>query len=647
MPKELAEICVVTSFAEYAQKLKQQFAGMEEHCSVFIVNKSFNYNDLVQQGIKIFITANENSFIKENDKYEILNMGFSTMDCICAAPRNEIKGQHICITSANIQNINIDIVKAYFNTTVSILQPLENSKKLQLTNNENTLYFVPPEFFEVAEKAKINYKVLCHSKETLSQTLNVAKEILRVKNKEVEKNKENLLRMEQYKVVFNFTNDAILAIDEKGTIIAANDMVYKFLKWNPNDKLEGKRIDKIVKNTKMIDAMKISGGHVGDVFELPYCTVLTHRIPIEIDGKLKGVVSTFQDLAALQEHEKNARVNFYKNKKGFFAKYSFKDIRGSSSKIKEVINIAKSYAFSNSTVLILGETGTGKELFAQSIHNASPNSDGPFVAVNCAAIPKNLLEAEFFGYEEGSFTGASKGGKMGVFELAHKGTIFLDEIGEMPLDMQAQLLRVIQEKEIRRIGSDKVVPIEVRVISATNRDLQNQVKKGLFREDLFYRINVLELKIPPLRERPEDIKEISVDYLTTFNFRGYKANINLWNDLLEELKKYHMPGNIRELQNILERLSVMLENKHINTNALFAEIGKGLSTYEQTDFKKHNSLSLEENSNFTKNEAQIWEKNKILEALKNNNFSRTKAATQLGISRTTLWNKMKYYKIQL
>ncbi len=624
---------------------------MEEGCEVFSVGKEFNAEDFYQKGFKLIVLADDDSIAMHNDgSGNFFPMGFSTMDCICSLDKSLGMGKTVYVAAENTRDVDFKVLEKYYETTCLPYDPCDSreNERFEYAKRENAVYIVAPVAYEAAKKAEIDFVCLLHSRETLKKTVNAAKEVLKVKNIEIEKNKENVLRMEQYKVVFNFTNDAILATDENGIIIAANDMVYKFLCLDPNEKLEGKRVDKVVKGTKMIKAMDKEKGDIGDVFELPYCTVLTHRIPIEIDGQRKGVVSTFQDLTALQEHEKNARVNYYKNKKGFYAKYRFEDIKGSSAKIEETKNIARSYASSNSTVLILGETGTGKELFAQSIHNVSRRADGPFVAINCAAIPKNLLEAEFFGYEEGSFTGASKGGKMGVFEMAHKGTIFLDEIGEMPLSMQAQLLRVIQEKEIRRIGSDKVVPVEVRVIAATNRDLQKEVIKGSFREDLFYRLNVLELKIPALRERSEDIKEISIHYLKSFNYGGFRANEALWEQIIEELEKYEFRGNIRELQNMLERLSVMLENKHITTKALFGEIEDGLSEKNKKSIQRPSNTQIKyDDTDFGISEARLWEKNKILNALKNNGFSRTKTAADLGISRSTLWNKMKYHKIEL
>ena len=519
--------------------------------------------------------------------------------------------------------------------------------------DSGAIYIGPSEFAYTFRSSGLKYREAKLSEETISNALKSAEDLVEVKLREEEQNRENELRIEQYKVVFNFTNDAILAIDENGIIIAANDMVYKFLKLNLNDRLEGKHIYNVVKGTKMIKAMEKDGGDIGDIFELPYGTVLTHRIPIEINGQKKGVVSTFQDLAVLQEHEKNARLSLTKSKKGFFAKYGFNDIKGSSSAITETKNVAGSYAFSDSTVLILGETGTGKELFAQSIHNAGSRNGGPFVAVNCAAIPKNLLEAEFFGYTEGSFTGASKGGKAGVFEMAHMGTIFLDEIGEMPLEMQVQLLRVIQEKEIRRIGSDTVIPVDVRVIAATNRDLHSEVLKGNFREDLYYRLDVLELKIPPLRNRREDIAEIAVSFLKASDYKNYKSNEAMWHEIIDELSRYDLRGNIRELQNILERLTVMMKNSRITTSALFSEISNGLSKDDTEEYHKYivknqSAIKYDGSENTDTDEAmKNWEKKRIIAALKNNSLSRTKAAKELGMSRSTLWSKMKIYNIKI
>jgi transcriptional regulator with PAS, ATPase and Fis domain len=232
--------------------------------------------------------------------------------------------------------------------------------------------------------------------------------------------------------------------------------------------------------------------------------------------------------------------------------YTFDKIIGNNEKFLKTIDYAKKIADSRSTVLITGESGTGKEIFAQSIHNSSIRRDEAFIAVNCGAIPRTLIESELFGYEEGAFTGAKKGGNAGMFELADEGTIFLDEISELPISLQTTLLRVIQEKTIRPIGSDRIIPIDVRLIVATNKDLSKMVSENKFRQDLYYRLNVLNINIPPLRERKEDIP-LLINEICKNNNR----KINLSDEAIDFLKNYNCPGNIRELQNFINRLLIL------------------------------------------------------------------------------------------
>jgi len=604
----------------------------------------FVCRDMLEAGTRLFIAAGADlrNIYGGNAEY-LTNIRHHTIDYM----NTEIKNENtVYVLHRDCEHIDCSLAaKVWGCKCTEVVMPrseVERDRFFFKAHTENILCVGPFEYEEQARRTGVRFKTINPSLETVDYAFEKAKSILEMQDAEERKNRENMLRLEQYKAVFNFTNDAILAIDENGKIIAANDMVYKFLRWDINDRLEGKHITSVVKGTKMMKVMEKGESDIGDVFELPNRTVLTHRIPIVINGQKRGVVSTFQDLALLREHEKNARLNI-KGKKGFAAKYTFDDIKGSSSAITEAKNVAKSYANSDSTVLILGETGTGKELFAQSIHNAGPRASEPFVAVNCAAIPKNLLEAEFFGYEEGSFTGASKGGKMGMFEMAHLGTIFLDEIGEMPLEMQVQLLRVIQEKEVRRIGSDRVIPVDVRVISATNRNLKQEVEKGSFRNDLYYRLDVLELKIPPLRKRKEDIAEIAVSCLKNLDYKSFKANEALWGSIIEELEKHEMRGNVRELQNMLERLTVMLKNSRINTSALFSEIERSIGVSEE----RPSSSCIYEDDEEAYSENADWEKKRIVKALKENGLSRTKTAKYLGISRSTLWSKIKQYDIKL
>lgn len=299
-------------------------------------------------------------------------------------------------------------------------------------------------------------------------------------------------------------------------------------------------------------------------------------------------------------------------------------------------------------MLITGETGTGKELFAQSIHNGSERKTGPFVAINCASLDKSLMESELFGYEEGTFTGALKGGKAGLFEMAHGGTIFLDEIGEIPFNVQAQLLRILQEREVRRMGSSTVIPVDVRVIVATNRNLGEEVKKGGFRQDLYYRLNILNLHIPPLRERGQDMRLIALSMFSgKLSELGYTLPEKTIGRILDYMEGYAWPGNVRELSNFVECISVLSQSSYEE----MAEYMDGILGQAPPKAEAHGKAVGEISAEIQPDEAsesdsgnlKHWEKQRIETALKENGLSTGRTAAALGMSRSTLWRKMREY----
>lgn len=294
--------------------------------------------------------------------------------------------------------------------------------------------------------------------------------------------------------------------------------------------------------------------------------------PLIHSNKMYGAVAIIRKYQDLENKEYILRKKLVG--KGYAAKYHFEDIYGNSTAIKECKNIAMRMSKSNSSILITGETGTGKELFAQAIHNNSLRKNYQFVPVNCGAFPENLLESELFGYEEGAFTGARKGGKPGLFELAHKGTLFLDEITEMPLNLQVKLLRVLQEREVVRLGGDRIIDVDIRVIAATNKDIKELTERGEFRKDLYYRLNVLPLKIPPLRERRDDILGL-IDYLK----KSFKSNFDFTQDAKEILANYSWNGNVRELRNCVEYL-VNLGLEKVDVNDLPVYLRENNNQYE-------------------------------------------------------------------
>ncbi|MDR3949342.1 sigma 54-interacting transcriptional regulator [Dysosmobacter sp.] len=477
-----------------------------------------------------------------------------------------------------------------------------------------------------AKRLGLPHVIVENSVETILNALESATQLRRVQVEEAEKQCLFKTQSEMYQAVLDFTHDAILAIDENGRIQVLNPPAERIMGCRAADSV-GQPVEAVLPNTLLPDVLESGEKQLDQIMQIHQTLCNTNRIPILVDGQRRGVVATFQDVKQLQNSEQKIRLKLHE--KGLVTKYAFNDILGDSPAIRSTIQIARSYAASRASVLILGETGTGKELFAQSIHNASDRRDGPFVAINCAAVSNSLLESELFGYEAGSFTGASRGGREGVFELAHGGTLFLDEIGEIPRETQVELLRVLQEKEIRRVGGSRVIPVDVRIIAATNKDLLQETVEGRFREDLYYRLDVLDLKLPPLRERGDDVKILGLHLFR--QLPGGKDPImqSQFLYLLEQAGPYQWYGNIRELQNFVERANILMRNA-------------GASSVTVSDILRRRAEPAPEPCQ----ETESRDRRAIEAALHNHPGSMADAARSLGCSRQTLWRKMKKYGIQ-
>jgi transcriptional regulator with PAS, ATPase and Fis domain len=454
---------------------------------------------------------------------------------------------------------------------------------------------------------------------------------------------ENVKQLEAtLKDVIENPYEGIIVVDKNGLVTMIND-TYLRIVGRKREEVLGKPISLISENCNLPQVLK-----TGEPILCDFCSVrdqglITMRVPIVKDGKLVGAFgkTLFTDInvAKVLSAELNKlemQLDYYKeeHKKMFSAKYSFEDIVGESDIIKNVKTMAFRIAQSVSTVLITGESGTGKELFAHAIHRTSDRRKQNFVKVNCAAIPDNLLESELFGYVEGAFTGAKKGGKPGKFELANKGTMFLDEIGDMPLSMQAKLLRVLQERELERVGSNETIYVDVRVIAATNRDIEKLVHEGKFREDLYYRLNIIEIDIAPLREHIEDIPLLVDSLISKLNVKISKHIKGISQEALTLLQQYQWPGNIRELENVLELAINMTEGYYLDYDD-FPCIVKKLNI----------------NGNIKQNIALMdakarTEKNMILSALKQSNGDKKVAARILAIHPSALYRKLKKYEIK-
>lgn len=364
-----------------------------------------------------------------------------------------------------------------------------------------------------------------------------------------------------------------------------------------------------------------------------------------------GANVIIQDVSHIQSLEHKIRRDLYT--KGHVARYSLDDIVGGSSVMRTLIEQARLYAASSSTIFIYGESGTGKEMFAQGIHMASAFAKGPFIGINCTALPESLLESELFGYAEGAFTGARKGGKIGLFEMAHNGTLFLDEIGEIPLSVQAKLLRVLEEKSVRRLGQERYIPINVRIVCATNKDLAELVRSGKFREDLFYRLNVLRISLPPLRKHPDDIEALAYNLIDILHKPDEGRRPNLSHEALATLKGYYFPGNIRELRNIIERLLVVTQGRDITEQDIISILEMNESPMLVSLEKSRKGMGRSSQKTAASTEMSLGGDNLrsrnnhfILQVLAETNGNKLEAARRLGISSTTLWRRLKEIQAQ-
>lgn len=456
----------------------------------------------------------------------------------------------------------------------------------------------------------------------------------------LKENKDNLDYKEILNVILNNAYEWLVIIDDKGYIMMMSKGYKEFI----GDMVpEGKHVTEVIENTKLHDIVKTGKTQIGEIQIIKGQQVIASRLPIIKDNKIIGAIGKviFKDITDFYDMSKKIitmekEIKYYKDqlKKQKSAKYSFSNIIGESKSLMEVKNICQRAAMSDSNVLIMGESGTGKELFAHAIHNASDRASGPFVKINCAAIPSELLESELFGYEGGAFTGAKKEGKVGKFELANGGSIFLDEIGDMPLQMQVKLLRVLQEREIERIGSTKTRPINVRIISATNKNLEEEVKSGNFREDLYYRLNVMSVNIEPLRKRKDDIRPLAKALVKKLSSQMGVHVDSISEKAMAALEAYDWPGNIRELENVIERSINLLDSDRIIKVST-------LPVHITQSHKNHVYIA----GSTLKEQLYDVEKSIILECLNENQGNKQKTANDLDMSRTSLYQKLKSYGI--
>ena len=433
--------------------------------------------------------------------------------------------------------------------------------------------------------------------------------------------------------ILNVSNDGIVGLDADGNIDFVNQVALNYLNLS-NQEIKNKCNSALVKLNPLLKKILSAGNKLEMISDGDSKILIERKNIFDESGKYIGSVIRLTNVEILQKREMKARGMI--NKSGFIAQNVFEDIKGKSRILVDCINTAKRYATSMSNILITGESGTGKEMFAQSLHNYSHQKNGPFLAINCATFPENLLESELFGHEEGAFTGAIKGGRLGLFELSDSGTLFLDEICEMPYPLQSRLLRVLEEHSIRRVGGNKNISINVRIISATNKNLICEVKEKKFREDLYYRLNVLNLKIPALREMREDIPVLVEDLLRKTCMKESKG-LKFNNKFFDYLEQYPWPGNIRELRNFIEKLIVISDGKQVSLQL----IKKMLNDTFNQRYDEYENFNNEEKLIISIGTLKEIEKEVIMKMYNKYNGNQEKLHNVLGISRATIWRHLK------
>lgn len=481
---------------------------------------------------------------------------------------------------------------------------------------------------EISKQYKKKSFLIQYGEDGLYDTLKYTQMIIETAREHEEKNK-------LINTIIEHDNRGMIVTDNRGRIIFINQYIENILDLPYGENIN-RHVKSIIPGCNIDIFLQKKKSELVNIPAFKESPVLINTVPMQMDGFPKGTLIYLRKLQDLQDEEIKTRRKI--TSKSLEAKYTIDNFTSRSPAMQELIRRINRFSQLDTNILITGESGTGKEIVAHSLHNLGRRKGNPFVAINCSTLQESLLDSELFGYEEGSFTGAKKGGKSGLFELAHKGTIFLDEIGTLPVNLQAKLLRVLQEKEIRRIGGEKNVPIDVRCIAATNAKLLEEINSGQFRSDLFYRLSVLNLHVPALRQRLEDIPILIEAFINQFCCEYKIEKVTVSKNLLERLKLYLWPGNVRELENYLRKY-VLLADSHENSEKC------GLLLIEEHENAYQTLIPSKTTSNFLADSKSISERTILKEALEKLNGNRDKTAATLGISRSTLWRKMKQHNL--
>ncbi len=647
MPLDADRKPIIWAFS--ISRLRQVFESVAplyaEKAQVRVFDKGFEEalqtaRELVQSGEKVdaFVAAGANgAYLRDHADVPVVFVTASVFDSLHALSQARRVSGRVGIVSFRRLMTGLDQLKGQLKE----LAGLELEQRTYVTPEEAKaavdelaaagfeVIIGPGPVCDIAERAGLQ-AVFFHSADSAGEAIERAIEIARLARAEEAKR-------ERVSSILGHLDEGVVAVDVEERIQSINPALERLLGVTLNE-VRGKRLSSVAPSLSLARVLETGSPELDGVQKLGGRTLVVNRVPLREHGEQKGALLTCQDSSTIQRLDRSLRSQHRPRR--FVARYLLSSIVGESPAIQRIRSLAERYARTDATVLITGESGTGKEMVAQGIHNASTRRDHPFVAINCAAFPETLLESELFGYEEGAFTGSRRGGRPGLFESAHTGTIFLDEVGDVPVTLQTRLLRVLQERQVLRLGSNDPSPIDVRVIAATNRDLRKAVARGQFRDDLYYRLNILPLHVPPLRLRPEDVRAIAADLLQRALLRHGvpSAHGRALSLLLPRLQSYGWPGNVRELENVLERVAVLFADRdstaRIGEEELRAVLPELYDLLEPAEEEEAAETDLR-SARGAQEQALV---RRVLEECGGN---QSEAAKRLGIGRSTLYRKLK------
>lgn len=629
-------ICVL-SFSRLSRLVESVAADYASRIELVVENRRFGdavaqAQALIERGdVDVFISAGANgALLRRQLDYPVVLLGASGFDIMGALVQAARLGSRIGLITYEAVSAELSELSELLTIELQLRRYTNEhdveEQVVDLHARGVEVVIGPSLVVETAERCGMD-AVFLYSPESARRALDEAIEVARVRAVE-------RTRRQQLAAVLGKLREGVLAVERTGQVWFANPAMGELLE-RPSTSLQGQPLASVLPELDLTPVFAPGGGAMtGKVFFVGTRRLIANIAPID-DGEMRGMaVLTVQDASAVERAGRDLRMHAARSSHSPRARHTLDDLVGDSAAMQALRTLAQRFAAIDLSLLIFGESGTGKELIAQGIHSASPRSREAFVALNCAAMPENLLESELFGYEEGAFTGAAKGGKAGLLETAHRGTVFLDEVGDMPATLQVRLLRVLQEREVLRVGGREPIPIDVRIIAATHRDLQACVAEGSFRQDLYYRLNGLRLSVPALRERSADLPGLIEAIVAR---RGHRSGLPppppaLLARFLAAAQHYPWPGNVRELENMIERLMAVGaagSTDETLISLLFPEFAAAPSAPTQAD-----------TASSLRDTVLQAERVRMETALREAGGNMQRAAEALGISRTTLWRRL-------